>query len=79
MTDKPEEPDDVQALVNSILGNESASNEFFSALELDPMKEAWTGFHSMYEGMLAGGFSPQAAQGIMGVYLHAMLSGGEIN
>lgn len=81
MTDKPDEneSDDVQSLVNNILGDESAAHEFFSALEIDPMKEAWTGFHSMYVGLLAGGFTPLAAQGVMGVYLYTMLSGGETN
>lgn len=75
-TPKDEQPEGLQDFLNKMLGGEQGAEEFFAAIE-DPMKEAFVGFHELYNGLQSGGFSKMEALHIMGVYLYQIVSGQE--
>lgn len=75
-TPTPEEPENLQEFLNKMLGGEQGAEEFFASIE-DPMKEAFVGFHEIFNGLQSGGFSKQEALYICGIYLYQVVSGQE--
>lgn len=80
MSDQPENeetPESMQDFLNNLLGGEKGTEEFFSQLEVDPLAEAFTGFHELFLALRSGGFSTFEALHILGVYLATLIPGTE--
>ena len=71
-----EQPENLHDFLNNVLGGEKGAEEFFAQLE-DPMREAFVGFHEIYNGLKAGGFAQAEALYIMGIYLYQVVAGQE--
>jgi hypothetical protein len=54
-----------------------AARELFASMDEHPMKEAMVSLHTLYQGILTGGFNQAEALSLMGAYLYQIVAHGE--
>lgn len=74
-TPNEENGKELRDFLSQFAGNEDNA-QFFAQIE-DPMTQAFVGFHEMYNGLQAGGFTKYEALMVVGVTLHQTMSSTE--